>query len=337
MSGFEGLAVGGATIPFLYDIAAHVRFLVAIPMLLLVEIPIGARLRRTTAQFIVAGLVRPKDEARFADIIRDTVRFRDSRIAELIVLAAAYVTAFGMIARMSFQQGSTWYAPAHTGLTPVGYWYAFVSVPIFQFLLYRWIYRLLAWGRFLRHLATLDLQLSPMHPDGAGGLGFLGKGCVPLGMVLFPISAVVSSAIATRVLFGDARLEDFQLSYAALFVLALGLFTSPLLAFTPMLLQLKREGGFEYGAFASRYTRLFDRKWIQRGDEPDDSLLGAADIQSLADLGNSYENLTKVRAVPIAFGDFVAMAIPGLVPALPLAATVMPVSDILKGLLHLLA
>jgi hypothetical protein len=56
-----------------------------------------------------------------------------------------------------------------------------------------------------------------------------------------------------------------------------------------------------------------------------------------ADLGNSYEKVRKLRAVPIEIADFVAMAIPGLVPAVPLAATVMPVSDILKGLLHLLA
>ena len=336
LSALEGLAVGGATIPFLYDLAAHVRFLVAIPVLLLAEIPIGARLRRTSAQFIVAGLVREEDVPRFADIIRDTLRLRDARIAELVVLAAAYVTTFAMITRMSFQQGSTWYAPAHAGLTPVGYWYAFVSVPIFQFLLYRWVYRIFVWGRFLRRLAALDLQLSPMHPDGAGGLGFLGKGCVPLGIVLFATSAVVSSGIATRMLFDGARLEQFQMSYAALFVVALAIFTSPLLAFTPTLLALKREGALEYGTFASRYTRLFERKWVRRVDEPDDALLGTGDIQSLADLGNSYENLTKVRAVPIALGDLLAMAVPGAIPALPLAATVMPVSDILKGLLHLL-
>jgi len=88
---------------------------------------------------------------------------------------------------------------------------------------------------------------------------------------------------------------------------------------------------------AARYTRLFERKWVRGIDATDESLLGTGDIQSLADLGNSYENLKKLRPVPIAFGDFVAMAIPGAVPALLLATAVMPVSEILKGLLHLLA
>jgi hypothetical protein len=72
-------------------------------------------------------------------------------------------------------------------------------------------------------------------------------------------------------------------------------------------------------------------------DATDESPLGTADIQSLADLGNSYDNLKKLRPIPIELGDFVAMAIPGVLPTLPLALTVMPVSDILKGLLHLLA
>jgi hypothetical protein len=64
--------------------------------------------------------------------------------------------------------------------------------------------------------------------------------------------------------------------------------------------------------------------------------LGTADIQSLADLGNSYELIRKMRVVPIALSDFIAMAVPGLIPALPLAATVMPVGDLLKGILRLL-
>jgi hypothetical protein len=41
--------------------------------------------------------------------------------------------------------------------------------------------------------------------------------------------------------------------------------------------------------------------------------------------------------VPIELGDLAAMAIPGILPALPLALTVMPLKEILTGLLHLLA
>jgi len=333
----QGLAVRGATIPFFYDIAAHVRFLVALPVLLVAEIPIGARMRQVAAHFIEAGLVRDDEQGKFAQIIAGAVRMRDSRVAELVVLAAAYVTTYGMLTGELVQGDTMWYQPdPRAGLTAVGFWYVFVSLPIFQFILYRWGYRMLVWARFLRRVSQLDLQLTPMHPDGAGGLGFLGKGSIPFGVLLFAVSAIVSSRIATHVLFAGAKLRDFQVPYAAIFVLALVIFAGPLLIFVPTLFALKQRGFREYGALASRYTQLFDRKWLRAG-AADESILGSGDIQSLADLGNSFELVRKVRPIPIELGDFVAMVLPGVIPAIPLAATVMPVSDILKAALRLIA
>jgi hypothetical protein len=94
--------------------------------------------------------------------------------------------------------------------------------------------------------------------------------------------------------------------------------------------------GLDYGTLASRYTQQFDSKWVEGVNPAEEPLLGTADIQSLADLGNSYEVARKMRAIPIQLSDFIAMALPGVIPALPLAATVMPVSEILKGILRLL-
>jgi hypothetical protein len=337
LSALAGVAVSGPRIPFLYDIAAHVRFLVALPILLLAEIPIGLRLRGAAAHFVTAGIVGPENHERFARLIEDTRRLRDSRVAEICVFAAAYATAYTVLTRAGFQGGSTWYAPtADAALTLAEGWYAFVSIPIFQFVLYRWLYRMVVWARFLRRVSQLDLHLPPTHPDGAAGLGFLGKACIPFGTLLFAMSAVVSSAIATRVLFGDAHLEDFQMSYAALFVIALAAFAGPVLVFVPVLLGVKQRGLLQYGSLASRYTYLFDRKWVRPAKEPDEPLLGTADIQSLADLGNSYQLIGKMRLLPIQTADFIAMTLPGVVPAIPLAATVMPVGDIVKGLLKLL-
>jgi hypothetical protein len=324
-------------IPFLYDIAAHVRFLVTIPVLVLAEIPIGFRIRQAATHFLTAGLVREEDHARFAQIVEDALRLRDSRLAGLIVLGAAYAATFGVL-MTALHGGSTWYAPdPHGRMTPVGYWYALVALPIFQFLMYRWIYRMAAWARFLHQVSQLDLRLMPTHPDGAGGLAFLGKGTIPFGVILFGLSAVVSSEIGMRVVLLGAKLEDFQVAYAALFVLTLLIFAGPLLVFLPRLTLLKQRGLLEYGALASHYTQLFEAKWIKGTEAGPEGLLGTADIQSLADLGNSYELVRKMRSVPIELSDFIAMAIPGVIPALPLVATVMPVGVIVKDLLHLIA
>ncbi|MGD0291309.1 MAG: hypothetical protein ABSC63_16875 [Candidatus Binataceae bacterium] len=333
----EGLALSGARIPFVYDLAAHARFLVAVPVLVLAEIPIGKRLRGIARHFLDAGLVREEERKRFATAVVDTVRLHDWRLAEPILLALVYITTYAALSKASLQTGSTWFEPSSTaGLSPVGYYYGLVSLPVFQFLMYRWAFRMVVWTRFLWQVSKLDLFLTATHPDGAGGLGFLGKGTIPFGVIIFALSSVVSAAIASRILFSGAKLEDFQLIYATLILILLIVFAGPLTVFAPKLLRLKQDGLRRYGRLASRYTQLFDSKWVEGVNSAEEPLLGTADIQSLADLGNSYELLRKMRIVPIAWSDFLAMALAGVIPALPLAATVMPVSEILKGILRLL-
>ena len=61
----EGVAFRHATIPFIYDIAAHTRFFLAVPVLVLADLPVGARIRAVMRHFIVAHLVRDDDLGKF--------------------------------------------------------------------------------------------------------------------------------------------------------------------------------------------------------------------------------------------------------------------------------
>jgi hypothetical protein len=335
---FEGLAFGRVKIPFFYDIAAHTRFLAAVPLLILAEIPIGRRLQGVMRHFITAHLVCDDELRKFGDIVLSSLRFRDSHLGETVVILMAYLATYKALSGLSGQGGGTWFRPepGH-GLTPVGYWYALVALPIFQFLILRWIYRMAVWGRFLWKVSRLDLLLTPTHPDAAGGLAFVGKGLIPFGVVLFALSAVVSSGIAEHIMFLGAKLEDYLWSYVTLFVIALMIFAGPLLIFLPNLLALKQRGLIEYGTLGSEYTQAFHRRWVQKTEPAAEPLLGSGDIQSLADLGNSFAIIRDMRVLPVALSDFLAFVLPGLIPALPLALTVMPLGQILKSLLKLIA
>jgi len=59
--------------------------------------------------------------------------------------------------------------------------------------------------------------------------------------------------------------------------------------------------------------------------------------EPLAAMGNSFQIIRQMRIIPVEPSDFIAMVLPGVIPALPLAATVMPVGEIIKGLLKLVA
>ena len=120
-------------IPFFYDIAAHTRFLFAVPVLVLADIPIGVRLRAIMRHFAEAHLVRDKGLRKFEEIILDSLRFRDSHVGEIMVVLVTYLATYNALSGASSQSG-TWFRPeTGQGLTLVGYWYALVALPIFQF------------------------------------------------------------------------------------------------------------------------------------------------------------------------------------------------------------
>jgi hypothetical protein len=86
---------------------------------------------------------------------------------------------------------------------------------------------------------------------------------------------------------------------------------------------------------ASAYTSNFDEKWV-RGGAKGEEILGTADIQSLADLANSYAVVREMRLVPFALNDVTSLAITTAVPALPLLLTVMPLEELVTRLLKII-
>ncbi len=71
-------------------------------------------------------------------------------------------------------------------------------------------------------------------------------------------------------------------------------------------------------------------KWV-RGKAPADApLLGTDDIQSLADLGNSFLFARQMKPIPFDVRTVMQMSVLAAAPMLPLLPLVMPVADILK-------
>ena len=340
MTVYQGVAVGHAVpIPFLYDFEAHVRFLVAIPLFLLAEVVAHQRIRPVVRSFVDAGIVAPEVLPGFQAAIARALRLRNSLGVELTLAVLVFGLGW-MLGKEALSLGTpAWYAvsdDAGQRLSAAGQWYIHVSIPIFQFLLLRWYFRFFIWSLFLWLVARLDLRLTSTHPDRAGGLGFLIGGPIAFGPVILAQSAVVSGLIGGQILFQGATLASFRYEIAALVILELATVLGPLCVFTPKLLALKRQGRREYGALAARYTREFHEKWIRGGAPTDEPLVGSADIQSLADLANSYEVVRGMRAVPFGRDAIIQLGVLALAPLLPLALTVLPAEEILKRLAGML-
>jgi hypothetical protein len=341
LSAVEGRALSGSVaVPFLRDLEVHVRFLVAMPLLIGAELLVHARMRPLARQFLERRLVPDGEIPRFDSAIASAARLRNSPIAEVLLVALVYGVGVLVIWRHNVLDAATWYAtPSSTGtlqLSLAGWWYGYVSMPIFQFLLIRWYFRIFIWGRFLWQVSRIRLNLVPTHPDEAGGLGFLAmltSAFVPLALAH---GALLAGQIADRIFFLKVGLPEFKAEIAVMVVFMLLLALGPLLQFAGQLAEAKRTGLREYGALAQRYVREFDEKWLRGGVPGNEPLVGSGDIQSLADLGTGYERVQSMGLAPITKGAVFQVVVATLLPVVPLTLTMMPLEELLKTLLRVL-
>src|SRR5262245_7426771 len=341
LSALGGRAWGDAvTVPFLLDIEVHVRFLLALPLLIVAELVVHRRLRPVVQQFMERSLIAEASRERFDAAVAAAMRLRNSVTAEVLLIAIIYALDFFVWPQYAALKTATWYAvPAEGGgreLTLAGGWFLYFSLPFFQFIVLRWYFRLVIWMRFLWQVSRCELSLVPTHPDRLGGLGFLSGTVIAFAPLLAAHGALFAGMIASRIFFEGATLTDFKIELVVVVAYLLVLVLGPFLVFIPNLSLAKRVGLREYGTLAERYVQEFDRKWLRGGAPAGEPLVGSADIQSLADLGNSYEVVRGMRFAPITRDAIVQLVVITLLPVAPLLLTMISWEELLKRLIEVL-
>jgi hypothetical protein len=316
---------------FFHDVEVHVRFLIALPVLVGAELIVHSRIRPAVRRFVERRIILPQDLPRFHSAIKSAIRLRNSIPVEVGLLLFVYTFGLWLWHGRVGIDVSTWYAMpgGRWHLTPAGYWYVFVSIPILQFILLRWYLRLFIWFRFLWQVSRMNLNLIPTHPDRSAGLAFLGRSAYAFGPILFAQGAMLAGLVASRVLYGGESLLSFKLQVGGFVVFFVVAILGPLLMFTPQMARAKRKGLADYDLLAQRYVESFEQKWVLRDPAVSEELLGAADIQSLADLGNSYALVREMRAVPFGLEDISRLAAATAAPLLPLLFTIFSPEELI--------
>jgi hypothetical protein len=335
----EGHAWGdNVRVPFLFDVDVHARFLLALPLLIVAELVVHQRMRLVVGTFVKRGLVPDEARGRFDAAIAAAMRLRNSVPAEVLLIAIVYGLGVLFIwRRHAAMDVPTWYGMTVTGKlqpTLAGWWLGCVSLPLVQFILLRWYFRLLIWTRFLWQVSRIDLRLVAIHPDRAGGLGFLSTLAYAFAPLLLGQGVLLAGVMANKIFYAGAKLTDFKLELLAMVIMMLFFVLGPLLVFIPRLVRTKRVGLAEYGGLAQRYVREFDHKWLRGGAPADEPLVGSGDIQSLADLGNSFEIVKGMKPVPFGKDTLLQLAVISLAPVAPLVLTMIPLGELLDRFLH---
>ncbi len=287
-------------------------------------------------QFAQGGFLRPEDHAAFAQAIARVAKWRESVWAELIILGVAVTGSWTLTPETVYGEGlATWRSPtggatAGLGVSLTGLWYRSIAVPVLQFFWYRWLWRLFVWAGFLWTVSRLNLNLVGTHADQAGGLEFLGTAHSSLGIFAFALSSVLSAEAAFLIVFEKVGIETFKIPYIALLVVVELMFLGPLLMFVPILIRSRLAWLRDYSLFVDMYNRSFHEKWIAGKAPADQPLLGSSDIQSLADLGNTFRYIQDMKPLPFNLRVMIRLAIVTSLPCLPLLLLVMPIDKILE-------
>jgi hypothetical protein len=341
LSALEGQALGGGdSVAFLRDLEVHIRLLVAMPLLIAAELVVHVRMRPMVKLFLDRGLIPQGAMAQFEAAIASAFRLRNSVLAEVLMIALVYGVGILVLWRHYLAiDAATWYAtPADGGseLSPAGMWYAYVSMPLLQFLLLRWYFRIFIWARFLWQVSRIELHLVPTHPDQFGGLGFLSNMAYAFAPLALALGAMLAGLLASRIFFLGAEFAAFKSEIAILVVFNLCVVICPLLVFSSQLAQAKRAGILEYGTQAARYLREGDAASPDGAALADEPSTAGAEDPSLANAAANYGAVQAMRIMPVTRETVMQLILATLAPVAPLALTMMPLADLVKTLLGVL-
>jgi hypothetical protein len=309
-------------------IGAHVRLLIAIPLFFLCEAAVDPRMTAFVHTIVRSEIVPRNALPTLKALVACITRWKDSWLPELICLLAAVLLS--LIGPKFVLSGVTAaFDPGHAmgEMTLTAQWYWIVCLPLFRFLLLRWLWRLGLWSYFLWRVAKLDLHLVPTHPDGAAGLGYLELVQTNFTPLILAISAVQSSSFAEEISTGTSAFEALYPALAIILLLDAILFLGPLFIFAHKLWACRVKGLSDYMEFASRYVGGFERKWLGAEASPE-PLLGTPDLQSLADLANSMNIVRNMSFVPVSARLLTDLPIVALLPLVPLLLLKYPAAEL---------
>lgn len=311
---------------FLSDLAAYAQFLGFIPLSLVAEVFIGAKMA-----LAVRHLAHVCDPRQLAFATARTQRLARTWRADAVCLALGILFTMLWACDEVGNGISTWhtevlaYPTVATGPGPVcvalicgalgkatsrheiftlaGGYAAFFCLPLFTYLWLRWVWKVVVWTTFLVRISRLRLGLIATHPDATGGLGSLSDVQTSFGIILFGTGILFSTAIWYKVALEQTPVSTFTvwLPIAGYVLLAPAVFIGPLFVFSRALHQCKSEALLRFSALALQLSRSYEQRWLQGGNGANgnrEGMLADPQTSSLADFKTNYKSVEEMRVVP---------------------------------------
>ena len=324
--------------PYLLELGVWARFFVAVGLFMLMERQVEERLRALLLELVRAPLLAPGSVKPAAEAVTRALKRRDARLAEAACLAIAILASVSIYFRFLDGETVSWavhVSPNGSVLTLAGWWCVVVSNPIFWFLLLRWLWRLFVWAKLLQDLAALELRLVATHPDGHGGLAFIGYYPNAYVTFIFALSCVLGAALAQEFVAGDLAAATYGYFMGGWLLIVLIILAWPLLAFRKSLADLKERTLFICSAQATRHHRAAERELLGKNVSAAEDA-EAVPVSEIPDPSKTFAAAGKLSVLPVGRIALLPVSAAALLPLVAAGATQLPIKELLKVLKRLL-
>lgn len=321
-------------VPLAQDFGVLSRLLITMPLLVMTAPLFDSLVDEATAYPARIGLLPPEAQSRMDRLAGHLRRLRANPVIEAVLASAAVAGAIIQPALPGPLIGLEGWGFNQMGeLNAAGAYYALGGLAVFRFLILLWFWRLLLWTIYLARLALLKPALNPAHPDGVGGLAYLGFVQQWLSVALLAGGFMLAGSVANRLTFLGESLEaalPLLFAYAILYPLLL---VAPLLLTMPTLIRTKRLGIFDYGAIGQAAAQAFCNEWIE-GKAPDgNSLISSPHPSAMADFTAMHGVVQKMSYLPITTTSLAFMIVSAAAPLLLLVLLQVPLEVLLQSAL----
>jgi len=340
LTALDGTLLPGFTVvkmPLLGDYTLIARFLIAMPLLVLAAPICDDFVRQALIQFSRSRMVHPIQRGPFDAAILRMKHLRDSSTPEIVCFLLAIAPALLYALPVGLLRGvSDW---AHIGGEPTaaGYWLGIVSTSIFRFVNLIWVWRFLLWAWLLWRFSRLDLDVRAAHPDGAGGLGFLGVIQQRFGILAVAGGVMLTGYCMNHMIYLDYSINAFKHLLVGYVITAVVVILAPLLVMGPLLAKAKRNGVLLYSLLGHEASHTFDRRWLSERAADAPSLLDTGDASAICDFTAVYATVRGMAIVPVSRWNLAWVLVCATVPLAPLAFVALSFDEILQHLAAILA
>ncbi|MFD2203472.1 hypothetical protein [Shivajiella indica] len=303
------------------------RLLLAVPMFILSEKYVDKRILIIISQFLKNGMVNENNHNQFEQILQKFQRIAKKKRSEIVIILLVVVYGSFRLVFNNFNITS-WIFPFESNehkLSWAGYWLVFISLPVFQFLIIRWMWRWILWLRLLLAISKSGILIFPPHPDKAGGLGFLGERPLVFGSFSLVLGVVYASILVNRILYLDFTLDQqipFLIAFAA-FSLIINIV--PLIFFSELMRQTRLKYLHYYNSLGVDFIKDFEEKWLYQKKEKTEST-----AQQGLTLNLHYNNIYEMKTFPFDLKSMLASVILTILPLVPLLLFYIPFKELLE-------